>query len=53
MKQMGVGVDVGAKIRQRMNAGWTDVQKSATAVYRFKLSTIGKTYEVEKLAATQ
>jgi hypothetical protein len=53
MKQMGVGVDVGAKIKQRMNAGWVDVQKSATAVYRFKLSTIGKTYEVEKLAATQ
>ena len=45
MKLLKIEIEVGAKVKQRMNAGWKDVSKSATAVYRIKLSTLG----VEKI----
>ena len=40
MKLTGVEIEVGSNIKQRMNAGWKDVTKSATAVYRIKISTL-------------
>ena len=46
MKLLDIEIEVGSHIKQRMNAGWKDVSKSATAVYRIKLSTLG----VEKIA---
>ena len=45
MRLLNIEIEVGAKVKQRMNAGWKDVSKSATAVYKIKLSTLG----VEKI----
>ena len=45
MKLLDIEIEVGSHIKQRMNAGWKDVSKSATAVYKIKLSTLG----VEKI----
>ena len=45
MKLLNIDIEVGQKVKQRMNAGWKDVSKSATAVYKIKLSTLG----VEKI----
>ena len=45
LKSRNIDIEVGAKVKQRMNAGWKDVSKSATAVYKIKLSTLG----VEKI----
>ena len=42
LKSAGVGIEAGKEIKQRMNAGWKDVSKSATAVYKIKLSTLGR-----------
>ena len=42
LKSAGVDIEAGANVKQRMNAGWKDVSKSATAVYKIKLSTLGK-----------
>lgn len=50
MKLAGVEIEVGSHIKQRMNAGWKDVTKSATAVYRIKISTLAKSFEVKKHA---
>ena len=47
MKAMNVGIEAGASIKQRMNAGWKDVSKSATAVYKIKLSTLGEKVEIK------
>ena len=47
MKNVGVEIEAGANIKQRMNAGWKDVSKSATAVYKIKLSTLGERVEVK------
>jgi len=41
MKLLNVDIQVGSHVKQRMNAGWKDVSKSATAVYKIKLSTLG------------
>ena len=41
MRLLNIEIEVGAKVKQRMNAGWKDVSKSATAVYKIKLSTLG------------
>ena len=46
MKLLNIEIEVGSHVKQRMNAGWKDVSKSATAVYKIKLSTLG----VEKIA---
>ena len=48
MRAIGVGVEVGNNVRQRMNTGWKDVSKSATAVYKIKLSTLGERLQVKK-----
>jgi hypothetical protein len=45
MKLLNIEIEVGSHVKQRMNAGWKDVSKSATAVYKIKLSTLG----VEKI----
>ena len=42
LKSTGINIEAGANVKQRMNAGWKDVAKSATAVYKIKLSTLGK-----------
>ena len=42
LKSTGINIEAGADVKQRMNAGWKDVSKSATAVYKIKLSTLGK-----------
>jgi hypothetical protein len=47
MKNVGVEIEAGANIKQRMNAGWKDVSKSATAVYKIRLSTLGERVEVK------
>ena len=47
MKGVGVEIEAGANIKQRMNAGWKDVSKSATAVYKIKLSTLGERVDVK------
>ena len=47
MKAMNVGIEAGASIKQRMNAGWKDVSKSATAGYKIKLSTLGEKVEIK------
>jgi hypothetical protein len=41
MQQQGVDIKAGSGVKQRMNAGWKDVTKSATSVYAIKLSTLG------------
>ena len=41
MKQKGVDIQSGAGVKQRMNKGWKDVSKSATAVYKIRISTTG------------
>ena len=51
MKAMNVGIEAGASVKQRMNAGWKDVSKSATAVYKIKLSTLGEKVEVKYAAS--
>ena len=51
MKNVGVEIEAGANIKQRMNAGWKDVSKSATAVYKIKLSTLGERVEVKYAAS--
>ena len=48
MRAIGVGVEVGHNVKQRMNTGWKDVSKSATAVYKIKLSTLGERLQVKK-----
>ena len=47
MKAIDVDIEAGASIKQRMNAGWKDVSKSATAVYKIKLSTLGGKVEIK------
>lgn len=51
MRAIGVGVEVGQNVKQRMNTGWKDVSKSATAVYKIKLSTLGERLQVKKYEA--
>ena len=51
MKAMNVDIEAGASVKQRMNAGWKDVSKSATAVYKIKLSTLGEKVEVKYAAS--
>ena len=53
MQQGGVDIKVGHNIKQRMNAGWKDVQKSATAVYAIVLSTLELDSKALKNEATQ
>jgi hypothetical protein len=50
MKLAGVEIEAGSNIKQRMNAGWKDVTKSATAVYRIKISTLSSQFEIKKHA---
>jgi hypothetical protein len=50
MKLAGVEIEAGSNIKQRMNAGWKDVTKSATAVYRIKISTLSSQVEIKKHA---
>ena len=37
---LGIKVDSGREIVKRMNAGWKDIGKSATRVYRIDLNTV-------------
>ena len=52
MKLLGVDIKVGNDIKQRMTAGWQDVSKAATAVYKIAINTLGEKIEI-KNAATQ
>jgi hypothetical protein len=48
MKQMGIDIDSGAGVKQRMNKGWKDVSKSATAVYKIRLSSLNIKTEIKE-----
>jgi len=48
MKQMGIDIDSGAGVKQRMNKGWKDVSKSATAVYKIRLSSLNIKTEMKE-----
>jgi hypothetical protein len=37
---LGIKVEAGRDVTKRMNAGWKDVGKSATRVYRIDLTTL-------------
>lgn len=50
MKLAGVDIQAGSGIKQRMNAGWKDVTKSATAVYQIKLSSLSSSFDLKKHA---
>ena len=52
MKQLGVDIEAGSGVKQRMTAGWQDVSKAATSVYKIAISTLGAKVEI-KNAATQ
>ena len=53
LQLVGVDIKAGNDVKQRMNAGWKDVQKSATAVYRIKLSTLASSFEIKPHAVAQ
>jgi len=42
MKLSNIEIDAGRDIRKRMNAGWRDIGKSATRVYKLNLNSIPK-----------
>ena len=51
MKLLDVDIEAGSGIKQRMTAGWQDVSKAATAVYRVKISTLGEKVEIKHAAS--
>jgi uncharacterized protein (DUF927 family) len=53
LKQAGIDIEAGANVKQRMNAGWKDVTKSATAVYKIRLSSMSSGFKAKQNAVTQ
>ena len=51
LKLQDVEILVGPGVKQRMTAGWQDVSKAATAVYKIRISTLGGKVEIKNAAA--